>query len=84
MQVGLGEIQNVQCEEKKDTGKSDARAKSCAQGDQKFKEMLDPKWNKRRGDLSARSYTAKFPTCIKELKERFRGGGNVHAQQGKV
>lgn len=32
-----------------------------------FKEKSDAKWNKKRGSLQAGPYTAKFPTCTKEL-----------------
>ena len=43
---------------------------SSAQGDKKFKEKPDAKWN--NSDLGVRLHPANFPTCKKELKERLK------------
>ena len=43
--------------------------KSSDQGNKKFNEKPDAKWNKGSGDLRARPHPAKLPTCEKELKK---------------
>ena len=76
------EIQNVQFEEEKNTWKSNAGAKSSAQGDKKLKEKPDTIQNKENGAPGAWLNPAKLPICEEELRENFRLKGNL--QQRKV
>ena len=55
-------LKNVQFEEKRGTRKYNG-AKASAQGDTKFKDNPDVKWNKESGDLRARPHPAQFPFC---------------------
>lgn len=62
------EIQNVQSEVKRSTRTCNG-AKHSAQEDEKFQEKLDAKWNKRSGDLRARTHSTKLPTSKKALQK---------------
>lgn len=65
-QVGEKEIQNVQLQKKGSTRKYNG-AKSSAQGDKRFKEKPDAKWNKGSDNFRARLHPDKPLTSEKEF-----------------
>ena len=62
-------MQTIKFKKKRGTRKCFVGAKSCAQGDKKFKEKPEAKGHKGSGDPRAGHHPARLPACEKELKE---------------
>lgn len=78
------EVQNIQCEDKRNNIRKCNGTKSCHQGDKKIKKKkADAKCNKGSGDLREWHHPANIP-CEKEFKKKLRLGSEGNHQPQKV